>query len=83
MKIFDDEILRKLNFCVLPKHTPEKIRVVEMVHLLLAYVLIVFNEIKHLKRYFRDLVTISIPKVVKNDQKVPILANFEIRLSKQ
>ena len=54
--------------------TPEKIRVVEMVHLLLAYVLIVFNEIKHLKSNFHDLVTISIPKVAKNDQKVPILA---------
>ena len=37
-----------------------------------------FCEMKSLKNIIGNLVTLSIPKVVKNGQKVPILENFEI-----
>ena len=46
-------------------------------HILLA--LIVFNEIKTWKNGSDHLVMISIPKVARNGQKVPIWSNFEMR----
>ena len=39
----------------------------------------IFSEIKCLKNIFGHLVTLSVPKVVKNGQKEPILAYFKIR----
>ena len=37
------------------------------------------NHILYLKNILQHLVAISIPKVAKNGQKVPIFDNFEIR----
>ena len=56
----------------------QKIRVISMVHQHFVLPLMVFTEIRCLKNIFINLVTLSIPKVAKNGQKVPILANFEI-----
>ena len=83
MKVFNDGIKRKVDFCVLAEHASEKIRVIELVHPLIMLVLIVFNESKHFKNIFQSLVTISIPKVAKNGQKVPTLANNDFRLTRQ
>ena len=51
-----------------------------MVHQHLRLVQIVFNHIEYLKNVFYHLVTISVPKVAKNGQIMPILANSEITL---
>ena len=59
----------------------QKIRVVWIVHQYLTLSLTVFSEIRCLKNIFINLVTLSIPKVARNGQKVPIFANFEIRLT--
>ena len=45
----------------------------------IALILLTFNENRCMKNIFYHLVTLSIPKVAKNGQKVPILAKFEIR----
>ena len=58
----------------------QKIRVISMVHQHFVLPLMVFTDIRCLKNIFINLVTLSIPKVAKNGQKVPILASFEIRL---
>ena len=50
-----------------------------MVHQYIAIMLLTFNENRCMKNIFYHLVTISIPKVAKSDQKVPMLAKFEIR----
>ena len=59
----------------------QKIRVISMVHQHFVLPLMVFTDIRCLKNIFINLVTLSIPKVAKNGQKVPISANFEIRLA--
>ena len=47
-----------------------------MVHQHFSLPLMVFTEIRCLKNIFINLVTLSIPKIAKNGQKVPILANM-------
>ena len=39
----------------------------------------ILYEIKSLKNIFGHQVTLSIPKVVKNGQKVPIIPKYDIR----
>ena len=51
-----------------------------MVHQQFRLPYLIFSETKRLKNIFGHLVTLSVPKVVKNGQKVPILADLEIRL---
>ena len=46
-----------------------------------AHVLMALDDIKSLKNNSAHQVKISIPKVAKNSQKVPILAIFEILLA--
>ena len=62
-----------------PSISAQKIRLVWMVHQHFVLPLMVFTEIRCLKNIFINLVTLSIPKVAKNGQIVPIYANFEIR----
>ena len=50
-----------------------------MVHQYIALILLTFNEKRSMKNMFYHLVTFSIPKVAKSDQKVPMMAKFEIR----
>ena len=50
-----------------------------MVHQQLRLLLVIFCESKCLKNIFGHLVTLSIPKVVKNGQKVPIIPKYDIR----
>ena len=50
-----------------------------MVHQYIALILLMFNENRCMKYTFYHLVTLSIPKVAKSDQKVPMMAKFEIR----
>ena len=52
-----------------------------MVHQQFRLPYLIFSETKCLKYIFDHLVTLSVPKVVENGQKVPILADFEIRLN--
>ena len=40
-----------------------------------------FCEMKSLKNIIGNLVTLSIPKVVKNGQKVPIIPKYDIRFA--
>ena len=77
LKFFNQLFLRKLNFCVLPKHASQKIEGMELVqhhHILLVIVFTEKNTMKNISHY---LVTISIPKVAKIGQKVPIMAKSE------
>ena len=64
-----------------PAISTQKIRLVWMVNQHFVLSLMAFTNIRCLKNIFINLVTLSIPKVAKNGQKVPILASFEIRLA--
>ena len=81
MKFFNELFLRNLNFCVSPKYGFYNTRVSGMVDQYSAYVLMALDDIKSLKNNSDHLVKISIPKVAKNSQKVPIFAIFEILLA--
>ena len=51
-----------------------------MVHQHFTHLLLVLNDFKCMIDIPYHLVTLSIPKVAKNGQKVPISANSEIRV---
>ena len=57
-----------------------KTGVIWMVHQKFGHPLVIYSEIKYLNNIFGLLVTLSIPKRVKNGQKVPVLAMYEINL---
>ena len=60
------------------KFWAQKIWVVQVVHLHFALLMINFNKIRSVKDIFITLVALSILKVAKKGQKMPIWAYFEI-----
>ena len=80
-KSFNYGLKRKCQFCIFTSENDAKYQILRMVHQQSRLLKVILYEIKSLKNIFGHLVTLSIPKVVKNGQKVPILANFEIRLA--
>ena len=77
-KSFNYGLQRKCHFCVLPCKNDAKNQILTMIHQQLRLPLVIVWEMKSLKNIIGNLVTLSIPKVVKNGQKVPIIPKYDI-----
>ena len=69
---------RKCQFCVFANKNEAKNHDTWMVQQWCSPQSVIFCETKCLKNILNHLATLSVPKVVKNGQKVPILAKYEI-----